>query len=135
MKDLIKLSRLFVIFALFVFFILFVFSFNLFIKTDWRLALFFCLSASALFTLDLISNLSLVFSRAKIIQKDRNFYILQKSQNLTQVLDLLFFSKFLILLKVERKFLPYAPIWIDSVSKKDWHWLKVNLKDRSFFKF
>lgn len=102
------------------------------LKSDWRLSLVFFISATSFLVIDIFNHSFLNLGK-KIISQGIHLYITDTSNKPVQIKKVLYFSKFFILLKNERKFLNLVPIWFDSVSSKDWHWLRLKTSKKIFY--
>lgn len=136
-------------------------AYNLFAKSEWRLATIFLVSAISFLSLEFFVQ-NFLFVGKKIIQKDLHLYLLQEinfaqvsnfsdnsknsdnskksnefqeADRLLQITKLVYFSKFFILLKIERRFFNLVPIWADSLSPEDWHWLRLKVLQKIFFTY
>lgn len=127
-------------------------AYNLFAKSEWRLATIFLVSAISFLSLEFFVQ-NFLFVGKKIIQKDLHLYLLQETNfaqvsnfsdnsnefqeadRLLQITKLVYFSKFFILLKIERRFFNLVPIWADSLNPEDWHWLRLKVLQKIFFTY
>lgn len=131
MQDLIKKSNFSILFNASIFVFVCFTSWQFMLKSNWHLSLVFFVSATSFLAID-IFNHSFLNVGKKIISQGMHLYIKDNSNKTLQIKKVLYFSKFFILLKNERKFLNLVPIWFDSVSSKDWHWLRLKTSKELF---